>query len=375
VVQPSSRRHSCRVRRIRALRYPARLKTELFPRSLIALDAAWCAAVLGNRFPGTVRTAEPRPLGSGNVASCARVALTWDPPDAGPASVVVKLAAQTRRTRFTSKLMRTYEVETAFYTRLARDLPVRTPACYFGRHDQASNTFCLVLEDLGEGSPCVELDGNSYDHVSLAIRELGRLHATSWGARLPAHPWLLRGGGGFVGDSMARLLETLLPKYLEEHGDAVGTDVADLIARFAGRVTTYGAGSELARTLVHGDFRLDNLLLSDGRLAVLDWQTVALGPPVSDVSYFLGTSVPTAARRRWESQALEDYRCELGANGVDVTAAACLRDYRRYALGGLIMAVIASTMLDRDQGHGLFIEMAKRSGQLALDVDAEAMLV
>jgi aminoglycoside phosphotransferase (APT) family kinase protein len=47
--------------------------------------------------------------------------------------------------------------------------------------------------------------------------------------------------------------------------------------------------SDDARALVHGDFRLDNLLFNDDFskvLAVVDWELSTLGNPLSDVSYF-----------------------------------------------------------------------------------------
>ena len=51
--------------------------------------------------------------------------------------------------------------------------------------------------------------------------------------------------------------------------------------------------------LVHGDYRLDNLMFperGDGVVA-LDWQTLAIGPPGRDLAYFLATSVLVDDRR------------------------------------------------------------------------------
>jgi aminoglycoside phosphotransferase (APT) family kinase protein len=45
---------------------------------------------------------------------------------------------------------------------------------------------------------------------------------------------------------------------------------------------------EQSRTsIVHGDYRVDNVLFNDGRLtAVLDWELATLGDPIADFSYF-----------------------------------------------------------------------------------------
>ena len=51
-------------------------------------------------------------------------------------------------------------------------------------------------------------------------------------------------------------------------------------------------------TIVHGDFRDDNLMFGgDGGSCVVDWQTVGLGPGVADLSYFLGASLAPEDRR------------------------------------------------------------------------------
>ena len=46
----------------------------------------------------------------------------------------------------------------------------------------------------------------------------------------------------------------------------------------------------LAETVVHGDYRLGNTMLRDGRVAaVLDWEMGAIGDPRADVGYLLAT--------------------------------------------------------------------------------------
>ena len=50
-------------------------------------------------------------------------------------------------------------------------------------------------------------------------------------------------------------------------------------------------------------------------------------------------------------------------------------DYRRYAFGGLIMAVVASTLVRRtDRGDEMFITMADRHARQALDLDSLELL-
>ena len=61
-------------------------------------------------------------------------------------------------------------------------------------------------------------------------------------------------------------------------------------------------------TVVHNDFRLDNMLFSDAPdaapITVVDWQTVGVGRGPADIAYFLGSSFPEAATRRGCEQGL-----------------------------------------------------------------------
>ena len=110
-------------------------------------------------------------------------------------------------------------------------------------------------------------------------------------------------------------------------------------------------------TIVHGDYRLGNMIVGDGRIrAVLDWELCTLGDPLADVGYLLNSWVqpgedPTGAaptsvggfpdrdaiRRRYEQATGRDlsgidyYRAfshwRLAAIGQGV--------YKRYLVGAM----------------------------------------
>jgi aminoglycoside phosphotransferase (APT) family kinase protein len=65
------------------------------------------------------------------------------------------------------------------------------------------------------------------------------------------------------------------------------------------------------RTLVHGDFSLSNLLISDGGevAAILDWEFAQLGPPAADIGWFFTAAEHLAS---WE-EFLAAYRAAGGA--------------------------------------------------------------
>ena len=96
--------------------------------------------------------------------------------------------------------------------------------------------------------------------------------------------------------------------------------------------------------VIHGDYRLDNLMFStteDDDVVAVDWQTMIVGPPTRDVAYFLGTSLDVDDRRASEEQLVASYHRELCARGVDgYDAAQCFDDYRVGQLQGPMITVI-----------------------------------
>ena len=56
----------------------------------------------------------------------------------------------------------------------------------------------------------------------------------------------------------------------------------------ASRLLTAGIPAQLGTAIVHGDYRLGNLLVADGRVqAVLDWELCTLGDALADLGYLL----------------------------------------------------------------------------------------
>jgi aminoglycoside phosphotransferase (APT) family kinase protein len=130
--------------------------------------------------------------------------------------------------------------------------------------------------------------------------------------------------------------------------------------------------------VVHGDYRLDNLLLrADGGVAgVVDWQTCTVGPALSDVSYFIGAGLTAEDRRAHEEALVRDYHARLEAAGVTgYEWGQCWTDYRRGSFAGLMMAVAASMLVERTpRGDEMFLTMAARHSRHVLDLDAAELI-
>jgi aminoglycoside/choline kinase family phosphotransferase len=128
---------------------------------------------------------------------------------------------------------------------------------------------------------------------------------------------------------------------------------------------------QLARTtpfsVIHGDYRLDNLLFdgATGEATVVDWQTAAIGPPLRDVAYLLGTSLPSEVRREYEKQLLSEYHDALVSEGIaEYGFEQCWDDYRLGQLQGPMITVLGCIYAAAErsgQADAMFLAMAHRS--------------
>jgi aminoglycoside phosphotransferase (APT) family kinase protein len=109
----------------------------------------------------------------------------------------------------------------------------------------------------------------------------------------------------------------------------------------------------------------------DGRVVVLDWQTVSPGHPLADVSYLIGTSVADPAVRKTEEEGLVRHYCDrMEALGAALPWDVAWIGYRRYATAGFLMAVTASMLAKRtERGDEMFAVMAERPARQMMDLD------
>jgi len=176
------------------------------------------------------------------------------------------------------------------------------------------------------------------------------------------------------------MITMLWPNFVERYGEELEADVVGLGGRFVARLPAYYAHRPEPHTVTHNDFRLDNLLFGTTEggppVAVVDWQTVGVGPGVGDVSYFLGAGLSVEDRQAHEEALVREYHAALLAAGVeDFGWDRCWADYRAFAFAGFHMAVLASMIVERtDRGDAMFLAMAARHGRQILDLGAEEFL-
>jgi hypothetical protein len=332
--------------------------------SLARLTPEFLSSVLRPDIPGRIRDVRETPIGAGKMAESARLELHWSPPEAGPATVVVKATSASPRRRRLAAAMRTYEIEAGFYRDLASRLPIRTPRCHLAHYRPRPMDFCLVLEDLRTRASGDQPADCTVDDAALALEALARLHTASTRAR----PRWLRPFSDPAG--VRRLLTTCGPRFLRRYGPGLEPGVAEVVRRLIlGDVRhDHRAGTPVA--ILHGDFRTENLMFGGPEVAVLDWQTVALGPVMSDVAYFLGTSLPTSTRREAGRTLLAHYLDCTGRRGPRIGWDDCRRDYRTFSYASLAMAVASAGLVtESTQDEEMFTVLVTRCARQVLDLE------
>jgi hypothetical protein len=181
----------------------------------------------------------------------------------------------------------------------------------------------LLLEDMAGARPGDQIAGCTPEHARAAVVNLAGLHGPTWcDETLRSADWLW-------GDPEAtsQILEPFLQvaadgfeaRFLSELDD----DERAVLAASRELLVPWVAAAGERFAVVHGDYRLDNLLFptdDPSGVAAVDWQTVGLGPPGRDLAYFLATSLRTEDRRRHEADLLETYHQALGEQGSRATA-------------------------------------------------------
>jgi hypothetical protein len=202
------------------------------------------------------------------------------------------------------------------------------PRMYYADSDDASRRVVLLLEDVSGGRQGDVLRGCSVNDAAHVIEELAAFHVRWWGERAPTRDF-----PRFSGDLGARqeLYDHQIEPFLAQYGAALPVGARTIIAGLRSRLAAvaealYGG----PQTLIHSDLHLDNMIFdppADERsVVVLDWQTVSVGPPGSDVAFFLYDSLAVEDRRAAETMLLDDYVRLLSTHGARTYTMQELRD-------------------------------------------------
>lgn len=322
---------------------------------------------------GTLQGFTHKPLGTGQMCDSFRLTLDWDGHD-GPATIIAKCPSHDEQSRNIAALLGSYAREVNWYRELAGKSAVSRPRCYHAEIAENRVDFALLLGDCAPAAQGDQLAGATADTLRPAIAQLAALHAPFWNRDVEAdHPW--------IANDSRPMVETMLPMlttgFAERYAERLAPDILALCREFAANITAYLDHVPSALSVIHADFRVDNLLFApDGGVTVVDWQTLGIGCPIMDLSYLIGTSFADPVERRAQEEELfQLYIAALGLHGITADVDAAWQDYRLYALSGVLMAIFASMNVERtERGDEMFALMAERPARQAIDLGSLALL-
>lgn len=347
------------------------------------IDAPWLSEALARRgIDATVKDFITKPVGTGQIGDCVRFTLTYETasPDA-PTTVVGKFPSDGEESRATGIALWNYLREVKFYNELQARARIATPTCYFADVNEETHDFVLIMGDLSPAEQGDQLAGVTLEQTRLVAAEAARLHAAYWNdASLNDKPWVMETDNA-PQSIPPEMFPLIWDQFVERYGDRVTQDARNIGKRLSTNMEAYG---ELrhggARTLIHSDFRPDNMLFASEKggapITVVDWQSFAYGPPAADLGYFVAGALTPEQRRTHEDEIIALYKAELAAQGIPDYPDEELR--RHYVLGAyqlFLTAYFAAVVVTQTQrGDDMFFRMLNGGVDLILDNGAENLL-
>jgi len=345
------------------------------PRGAEGLTPEWFADNLG--WDVASCTAEEIGVGIGVSSAVHRVTLTCG--GEHPASVVVKLTAVDEAATVTCTVLSMYRREVAFFEQVAHDTPMRVPVGHFGEVSNDGSQVVLVMEDMSGNRAADQTSAMSLADAERCIDSLADWHAKWWGQT-----------DGMVESGVAialtdPLYPAILPGLFEEgwaklnastqcQPPAPLTTIGKRFSATIGKLLdSFGEGPQ---TLLHGDYRADNLMFGpDDEPIALDFQLIGTGTPAYDLAYFVTASLEVTASE--EKALFARWADRLVASGIAASDMTDMWDrYRRAALFRLIPPVSASRGRDLNEPRQAALCNAMMAGtaRAATDLNLEDLL-
>ena len=295
-----------------------------------------------------------------------------------PETLFVKLQPFDAEQREFLKMVGLGVAEAKLYAAVGDELPVRVPKVWHSSHDDADDSFVMVLEDL-DAAGCRFLSAEDEDVLDVAeslVDELAKLHAAYWGKDLP---WLgthaLSPGDSPEAQQRMAMGAMIVQSALDQFAADLPPEFSRLGERYIAHNREIGAlWNEGERTLIHGDNHIGNLFQEDGRTCFYDWAVASQYPGMRDVAYFLCNSMPTDVRRANEDALIDRYRAGLAEGGVTLAGDLAQEQYRLFSIYSWISATTTSAMGSKLQPIEVGRRAMERTTQAIIDLEVLDLL-
>lgn len=328
------------------------------------------AGVLGE---GRVTALDYEYIGTGKIGDNARFTLHYDGDARGaPATVVGKFAAEDETARSLAGAQGAYYNEVMFYRHLAERTAMRIPTVYASVISEARDEFILLMQDLAPAEPGSQLIGATLAQTHMVLGEAAKLAAAFYGDDKVAElDFVMNAARNGSGELAQQYLQQCWPTFLERFGENLSEEGKAFGARYVNAHSHFATRHPGPRTLVHGDLRVENILFTDDSCWTVDWQTPQISSPVTDIAYFLGSSVEVEDRRNWEREIIAEYRERLASLSVDLPFDEVWAQYREQSMHGLLLTILGSSFSSPgERSDRMFRTVIERQLQHCLDLDA-----
>ena len=350
------------------------------PRCPGDITPEWLSAALSRHDkPVQVSRVDVAAIGTGQTGATYRLSVGYAS-DAGrlPDTFVIKLPAQDDAVR--DRVTIGYRSECAFYTEVADRVRVPTPQCFYCEISDDALDYALLLADQTPAAQGDQIAGCGEQEARLAVTALAGLHGPSWCDPV----WLDFPGIAFtrpdeasakgLGD-VARMSADIT---LDKLGDRMSAADRETFTATMGLVTPWLLAEQDRYALLHGDYRLDNMLFYPDAtgVTVVDWQTLGLGLPARDLAYFTATSLKPELRCAIEKDLVDDYHRALRGYGVTgYDRETCWRDYRLGTPQALLISALGFAFATAtDRGDDMVLTMLSRGCQAIRDLGTVALV-
>ncbi len=335
------------------------------------VTAAWLGSVLSADVSDVHVTA----IGTGQTGATYRVSATYSTAQAGlPNSFAIKLSAQDDAVR--ERVALGYRSEVEFYSRIADRMRIPVPQSF---HSDISEDGADVVLLLGDMAPAVQGDqiaGCTEQEARLAVEALAGLHGPSWcdpewmdlAAIVMPKP-----GDDDAAKGLGDVSKMAADIVIDRLGARISPEDQETLVASMASVTAWLRAEPKRFALMHGDYRLDNMLFDPDRTAitVVDWQTVGIGLPGRDLAYFTGTSLEPTVRAEIERGLVERYHRSL--LGFDITGydlETCWTDYRLGVVQvPLLVALGTAFASTTERGDDMMMAMLSRGCQAIRELE------
>lgn len=338
------------------------------------LTPEWLSAALGTE----VSAVQAQQVGTGQMGQSWRLSVSYaDTATDLPTSFVAKMAGGDPETR--TLIADGYRSEELWYTSLGSTVDIAIPRCWYATITDDAVSFVLLLDDLAPAEPGAQIPGATVTQAHVALRELAGLHGPRWGDPALLSIAELRPPSDEGAAFHAQIFGGAVPQFVAQFGEWMSADDVDTLNDLASWIGDWLVCRRDQLTLIHGDFRPDNLMISpDGQhITTLDWQTIGLGFAGRDLGYFLGLGIDTDLRRNHEQELVATYHEAITSHGVDISFDQCFNDYRLGTPQGPLVTVLGAvyaTATPTDASDAMFSSMITRSCAAIRDLDPRSLI-